>query len=239
VLGGVGPASHSAPRADQTRQTFDHLAEALARGGFRLADLVRTWFFLDDLLLWYDEFNRARTGVYSGVQFRTGSLPASTGIGARNPAGTALVAAAWAMQPLNRTARIEEVASPLQCPASAYGSSFSRAMEMSSPAGRRLFVSGTASIAPGGKTLWPEDPPRQVAQTMQVVQAILETREFSLSHLTRATAYFKRQADGRFFREWCATNGWAFLPVVSANCDVCRYDLLFELELDAWRPNPR
>ncbi len=239
VLGGVGPASPSAPRADQTRQTLDHLREALVRGGFRLGDLVRTWFFLDDLLLWYDEFNRARTGVYSGVKFRTGSLPASTGIGARNPAGSALVAAAWAMQPLNRTARIEEVASPLQCPASAYGSSFSRAMEMSSPAGRRLFVSGTASIAPGGKTLWPEEPAKQVAQTMEVVQAILETREFSLSHLTRATAYFKRQAYGRFFREWCATNGWAFLPVVSANCDVCRDDLLFELELDAWRPNQR
>ncbi len=237
LLGGLGPDQISSPRADQTRQTLDHLAEALAQGGFTFAEVIRTWFFLDQMLDWYDEFNQARTRVYSGIQFRTGSLPASTGIGGRNPAAAALVAGAWAVRPLNGAARAEEIASPLQCPAPAYGSSFSRAMEMSSPVGRRLFISGTASIARDGRTLWREDARKQVAQTMQVVEAILQSRGFSLPDLTRATAYFKHRADVRAFTDWCAADGRFCLPVVFANCDVCRDELLFELEADAWQPN--
>jgi enamine deaminase RidA (YjgF/YER057c/UK114 family) len=237
MLGGLGPDQYSASRASQTKQTLDHLAEALEQGGFTFSEVMRTWFFLDDLLAWYDEFNQARTQVYSSIPFRTGSLPASTGIGGRNPAGAALVAGAWAVQPLSGTARVEEIASPLQCPAPAYGSAFSRAVEISSPAGRRLLISGTASIAPDGRTLWQDDARRQVAQTMQVVEAILRSRSLSLPDLTRATAYFKRRTDARVFREWCEARGGSSLPLVFANCDVCRDDLLFELELDAWQSN--
>ena len=232
MLGGLRPVQNSTSRADQTEQTFGQLETALAQAGFCLADAVRTWFFLDNILSWYDEFNHTRTQVYSGVKFRTGSLPASTGVGGRNPAGTALVASAWAVQPLDGSTRAEEIASPLQCPPPVYGSCFSRAMEISSPAGRRLLVSGTASIAPRGQTLWKADPRRQVELTMEVVEAILRSRHFSFSDLTRATAYFKRRADMRTFMEWCAAHGWRSLPVVPVHCAICRDDLLFELEAD-------
>lgn len=238
VLGGLGPGRNSPARGDQTKETLDGLCAALAQGGFAFADVVRTWFYLDAILSWYGEFNWVRTQIYSGIKFRIGSLPASTGIGARNPDGTAVVAGAWAEQPLNADVRAEEVASPLQCPAPAYGSSFSRAVEMASPAGRRLFISGTASISPDGKTLWPESPRQQVAQTMQVVEAILRSRNLALSDLTRATAYFKRRADARLFEEWRAAHPEFSLPVVMAHCDICRDDLLFELELDAWSRSP-
>jgi len=239
LLGGLDPVRNSIAREDQTRETLDNLARALAQGGFSLSDTVRTWFFLEDLLSWYDEFNQTRTQIYSGVKFRTGSLPASTGIGAKNPAGTALTVGAWAMQPLNSSTRAEEIASPLQCPAPAYGSSFSRAIELSSETGRRLLISGTASIAPGGKTLWPGAARQQVAHTMQVVGAILGSRGFQFSDLTRATAYFKRRADARAFTEWCAARGLQLQPVTLAQCDICRDDLLFELEADAWSSTTR
>ncbi|HEU5397361.1 MAG TPA: translation initiation inhibitor, partial [Verrucomicrobiae bacterium] len=193
---------------------------------------MRTWFFLDELLDWYGDFNAVRTQFYSGISFRTGSLPASTGIGARNPAGHALMAGAWAMHSLLPEAKVEEIASPLQCPAPKYGSSFSRAMELTSPAGRRLVISGTASIAPGGATLWPEDARRQVAQTMEVIEAILQSRGFQFSDTSRAIAYCKHPTDALCFTDWCAARGLS-LPVVLAHCDVCRDDLLFELELDA------
>jgi enamine deaminase RidA (YjgF/YER057c/UK114 family) len=126
----------------------------------------------------------------------------------------------------------------LQCPAPAYGSSFSRAIELSSQSGRRLLLSGTASIAPGGQTLWPGAARQQVAQTMQVVEAILGSRGFGFSDLTRATAYFKRRADARVFTEWCGAHGLRLQPVTLAQCDICRDDLLFELEADAWLSSP-
>jgi enamine deaminase RidA (YjgF/YER057c/UK114 family) len=237
LLGGLGPVSNDAPRMDQTFQTLDNLAGALALAGFSMGDMVRTWFYLDDILSWYDDFNRARNRIYSGLKFRTGSLPASTGVGARNPAGAALAVGAWAMQPLNPSAGAVEIASPLQCPAPAYGSSFSRAMELSSASGRHLLISGTASIAPSGGTIWPGDPRQQVAHTMRVMEAILRSRGMGLSDLTRATAYFKRRREFHAFTDWCAANGFCSENVVMAQCDVCRDDLLFELEADAWSPN--
>lgn len=233
LLGDLGPKQHALPAAGQTRQALERLAVALGQVGFSLADCVRTWFFLDEILSWYDEFNRARTEVYAGVRFRTGSLPASTGVGARNRFGAALTLAARAMRPLEPSAYAEETASPLQCPAPAYGSSFSRAMEIATSTRRQLLISGTASIAPGGETLWQNEVDQQVALTMRVVEAILHARGFSFHDLTRAVAYFKHRADARAFSAWCINHTLPSLPVIFAHCDVCRDDLLFELEVDA------
>ena len=232
-VGGLVPVDKTLSHSDQTRAALEDLQTILASAGFELADTVRTWFFLEDILSWYDDFNRARTRIYSGVKFRTGSLPASTGVGAKNPAGTALALAALAFRPLGKNVRAEEVASPLQCPAPAYGSAFSRAMELPTNSGRRLHISGTASIAPGGKTLWVGDVRKQVELTMDVVEAILRSRGLDFARLTRATAYFRHTADVVVFAEWLAANQLTKIPVVAAQCDVCRDDLLFELEAEA------
>ncbi len=233
VVGGILPGDNALSRAEQTVRALDRLQIVLAEAGFKLADVVRTWFFLDQILSWYDDFNGARTKIYSAVKFRTGSLPASTGVGASNPAGAALTLAAWAFRPLGKDSYAEEVASPLQCPAPAYGSSFSRALETSTNAGRRLFISGTASIAPEGKTLWVGDVRKQIELTMDVVEAMLRSRGFTFGELACATAYFRHAADVGAFADWLAANRLSHLPVISAQCDVCRDDLLFELEAEA------
>jgi len=233
ILGGLTPPDASAKQSQQTLQTLESLQTILSVAGFELSDIVRTWFFLENILSWYDDFNKARTSVYSGLKFRTGSLPASTGVGARNPAGAALALAAWAFRPVEPDSYAEEVASPLQCPAPAYGSSFSRAMEVSTNNGRRLFISGTASIAPGGKTVWAGDIRRQVELSMNVVEAILQSRGFTFKDISRATAYFRRPTDALVFSEWLLAKRLVPMPVVSAQCDVCRDDLLFELEAEA------
>ncbi|MGN6555260.1 MAG: Rid family hydrolase [Verrucomicrobiota bacterium] len=233
LIGGLNSTDKTLPRSEHTQRTLEMLESVLTLGGFELADTVRTWFFLEDILSWYDDFNRARTGVYSGIRFRTQSLPASTGVGAKNPAGSALALAGWAFRPLQPEARAQEVASPLQCAAPAYGSSFSRAMELASNGGRRLLISGTASIAPGGKTLWLGDVQKQVELTMDVVREILHARGFTFDDLTRATAYFRRPEDTVVFSEWLVANRLERMPLVSAQCAVCRDDLLFELEADA------
>lgn len=235
-IGGLSPRVNQISRARQTEAALEELQTALALAGFELADTIRTWFFLADLLSWYGEFNKVRTKVYAGVKFRTGSLPASTGVSALNPEGLALALAAWALRPMKSGVGAEEVASPLQCPAPAYGSSFSRAMEISSAAGRQLLISGTASIAPGGKTLWQDDVRKQVELTMSVVEAILRSRGFTWADLTRATAYFKHRNDLGAFSAWCREQGLNSLPIVAAQCAVCRDDLLFELEADAMKP---
>jgi enamine deaminase RidA (YjgF/YER057c/UK114 family) len=236
LLGGIGPTTRSTPRAAQVQQTLGNLEWALDNAGFSLCDVIRTWFYNDEILAWYDEFNRVRSAHYSGTAWRTRSLPASTGIGARNLAGGALVVAAWAMQPLDAAARATEIGSPLQCPAPQYGSAFSRAMEIRSGGWQRLLISGTASIHPGGKTAWVGNAKKQVDLTMEVIAAILHSRGMCYDDVTRATAYFEHPLFKTLFDSWCATRELRHLPVVSVHADVCRHDLLFELELDACFP---
>jgi enamine deaminase RidA (YjgF/YER057c/UK114 family) len=109
-------------------------------------------------------------------------------------------------------------------------------MEISSLHGRRLLISGTASVAAGGQTLWPGNLRRQIQQTLEVVEVILASRGFEFSDITRATAYFKNRADLPEFPAWCAARNLRSLPAVTTHCGICRDDLLFELEADAWQP---
>lgn len=233
LLGGLGPTALTLGAPAQVQQMFGNLEWALDQAGFELSDVIRTWFFNDDILAWYGDFNRVRSAHYANVKWRTGSLPASTGIGARNIEGAALVVAAWAMRPLDGAARAREVGSPLQCPAPAYGSAFSRAMEIDSGGWRRLLVSGTASIYPDGRTAWVGDAEQQVDLTMEVVAAILKSRGMTFRDVTRATAYFRHPLFKAYFDAWLAARELCQMPVVPTHSMICRDDLLFEIELDA------
>lgn len=233
LLGGLVPTSVAMQPGAQVQQMFGNLTWALEQAGFELADVVRTWFYNDNIVAWYDEFNRVRSAHYASVKWRTGSIPASTGIGASNPAGAALTLAAWAVQPLDGGSCAKEIGSPLQCPAPAYGSAFSRAMEIESGGWRRLLISGTASIHPGGETAWVGNAKKQIDLTMEVIAAILQSRGMTFRDVTRATAYFEHPLFKPYFDTWCAAHDLGKMPVVATHCDICRSDLLFELELDA------
>lgn len=237
-LGGLGPTALELRPPAQVQQTLGNLEWALDMAGFTLADVVRTWFYNEDIVPWYGDFNRVRSAHYSGVAWRTGSIPASTGIGASNPAGAALTVAAWAVQPLDGESCAFEVGSPLQCPAPAYGSAFSRAMEISSGGVRRLLISGTASIHPDGRTAWIGNANRQIDLTMEVVGALLQSRGMDFRDITRATAYFEHPLFQPYFSAWCSAHHLDQMPVVHTHCDICRDDLLFELELDACVTTP-
>lgn len=238
LLGGLGPTDRSLGATAQVRQTLGNLEWALDLAGFELADVVRTWFYNDNILGWYDDFNRVRSAHYAGVEWRSGSPPASTGIGARNTAGAALEMGAWAMRPLGGGRAAREIGSPLQCPAPAYGSAFSRAMEVVATDSRHLLVSGTASIHPGGETAWTGNVAGQVELTMEVVAAILRSRGLAYSDVTRATAYYRDPRDQPVFAAWAGSRGLERMPVVHTHSVICRDDLLFEIEIDAAGTRP-
>jgi enamine deaminase RidA (YjgF/YER057c/UK114 family) len=101
------------------------------------------------------------------------------------------------------------------------------------PAGRRLLVSGTASIEPNGRSAHVGDLRKQIVLTMEVAHAILASRGFNFSDVTRATAYFKNIQDAPAFDEWRRECNLESLPLVVAQSDICRPELLFEIELDA------
>lgn len=233
LLAGVLPSNLKASRPVQARQVFENIERILKQAGMGFDSVVRTWLFLDGLLDWYNDFNAVRTAFFKQRGVFEHLVPASTGIGASNPSGSALLAGALAVRPRHAGMTIEAVASPLQCPALNYRSSFSRAVELGFPDYRHLIISGTASIAPGGETMHEGDVRAQIDLTMRVVRAILESRGMTWDSTVRALAYFESMNDVPHLVEYCRANGIPNLPVIDAHATVCRSDLLFEIELDA------
>lgn len=232
-VGGLHSAQPAAPRPVQARRTFERMEEALAQIGMDFSHVVRTWLFLDDILSWYSDFNQVRTAFFRERGVFDRLVPASTGIGGSNPAGTAMLTGLYAVKPLDPTVVVQAVPSPLQCPALQYGSSFSRAAEADFPDLRRLLVSGTASIAPDGKTAHVGDIDGQVARTCEVVGAILASRGMNWQDVTRAIVYVRHEADAGAFERFRAAAGMPPLPTVVAHNVICRDELLFEIEVDA------
>ncbi|WP_306589510.1 RidA family protein [Geothrix sp. 21YS21S-4] len=233
LLAGLLPADPTADRSAQTLSSFEQMEAGLKEVGMDFSHVVRTWFYLDELLDWYDEFNVARTAFFEARGVFDRLIPASTGIGASNPAGAAVASGALAIRPRHDRVHIQEVESPLQNPATEYRSSFSRAVEMAFPDRRVLTISGTASIAPDGKTVHQDDVVKQIQLTLDVIEGILKSRGMDWQNTTRAVAYFHDIAELPTFDAICRERGIPPLPVAPAHATVCRADLLFEMELDA------
>ncbi len=232
-VGNILPDDLAADRTVQARQAFENLRAALESVGLAFTDTVRTWLYLSRLLEWYGPFNQERTRFFEEHGVFDKRVPASTGIGAGNPSGAALVVDALAIRSTNPAMRILPVASPLQCSAMSYRSSFSRAMEVQWPDGRELLVSGTASISPDGRSLYTGDTRRQIALTMEVVGAILAARGMGWGDAARGIAYFKDLREAPLLAEYCRAKGLPALPLALSHADICRADLEFEIELDA------
>ncbi len=231
-LGNINPTDATESRGHQVTQTFMNMKRVLASIDMDYSNLARTWLFLDDILEWYGRFNEIRTEIFNKHKVFDGLVPASTGVGARNPDTAALCSNALAVQGLNESAKLRVVRSPLQSSALDYGSSFSRAVEIRTPDLNRLLISGTASIDAEGHTLHCGNIRSQINQTMRVVNAILQSRSMNWGNVNRAIAYFKHGHDSSVFSTWLQEQQVS-LPLVMTQCDVCRDNLLFEIEIDA------
>jgi enamine deaminase RidA (YjgF/YER057c/UK114 family) len=233
LLGDLRPTDISCSRTKQAHATFEKMEAALRLVGMDFSNVVRTWLYINEILSWYDEFNVVRTEFFNERGVFGGVVPASTGIGVANPAGAALVADVFAVKAKNNNVSVRAVPSPLQCPPINYKSSFSRAVEVLFADHRRLYISGTASVEPGGKTAYLGDVEKQIALTMEIVQAILESRRMRWADTSRAIAYFKDISNVTLLDKYCEENRLPHMPITVAHGDICRDELLFEIEVDA------
>ncbi len=223
----------SLPNEDAYNHTLGNLKElekTLGLFDFKYTDIARTWFYNDNILAWYDPFNKARTEFYTEQKIFEGLLPASTGIGSPNPKSKKITSGAIALKP--RTVKVFEVESPMQCGAPKYGSSFSRAVEIETETSRRIMISGTASIESGGKTAHLGDIDAQIDLTMRVIREILRSRGMDYSDTVRSVVYCLKPEYYLNFKKWQEKSGITF-PHCPSYSIVCRDDLLFEVELDA------
>jgi enamine deaminase RidA (YjgF/YER057c/UK114 family) len=233
-----GPA---AGPAEDAVATLEAAEELLAREGLSFRDVARTWFYLNDILDWYGPFNTVRNTAVLRMGLMgpggDGMIPASTGIEGRNPRGgwctldvLALQARDGGRLPMRR------LHSRKQNEATEYGSAFARAMEIVLGEARYIFVSGTASIDDRGATVHVGDFETQTEYTMEAVEALLEGAGAGLRDVVQATAFLKNPCDGRAFERLVDRSPLRGAALVTTVADVCREDLLFEIDAVAVVP---
>jgi enamine deaminase RidA (YjgF/YER057c/UK114 family) len=233
LLGYVAPPDVSSSCRAQCRQVFERIEAALGSVDMTFQHVMRTWFYLDRIISWYGDFNDVRSTYFAGNGMLHGPHPASTGVGMSNPLGAAILCSALAVRPKGDNIRLQEVESPVQCPAPDYRSSFSRAVEIAAPGSRSLHVSGTASIGRDGLTAHIGDVDRQIELTLEAVRRLLLCRRMDWPDVNRAVAYFADLRDLPRLTRCLESQGISDLPLAIARADICRDDLLFEMEIEA------
>ena len=244
---------------NQTISSLSKMRVLLAKQGVEFDRVIRTWFYLGGIVdddedgnQRYKELNRARSAFFEGVHFLAGCqprlpevpepYPASTGIGTE---GRELMLGCIALA----TDRPEIVAMPLENPkqtaAFHYASSYSpkspkfaRAMALSCGDYATIFVSGTASIV-DSESRHIGDVEGQTRQTLDNIEALISEENLggmacpgwaprsTTSGLARI--YIKRQEDFEKTQAICRSR-LGDVPMVFAVADVCRPELLVEIE---------
>jgi len=255
--GQVVPETSATGVYERSLSAFGKMGEMLAGVGVRFDQVIRTWLYLGDIVgpegatQRYKELNRARTDFYEDIRFTAVNpppgfnptvYPASTGIGSDSRdilmSSIALV-----------TERDDIVGVPLENPlqtsafdySAKYGTKspkFARAMALSCGPFATIFISGTASITES-ETRYVGDVEGQTRQTLDNIEALISEDNLrrhgmaglgtTLDGLALLRVYIKRQEDYAKTRAVCEAR-LGELPTIYAVADVCRPELLVEIE---------
>jgi len=234
AVSGLAASHHDSPPADQAWAMLGKALCPLHMVGGDVSDVVRTWMWLGGILDWYGDFNATRNRFFKQHRLinegpNNVRLPASTGIGIGPVGGAQCAMDVYAV--VGARARSEFLlAGGSQHPAFNYGSAFSRASRSVTPAGEAVFVSGTAAIDSAGHSEHPGDPARQIDATFEYVRAVLRQTHCRDEDVVQSIVYCKTPEVERVFRSRCGDLAW---PHITAIADVCRPELLFEVEATA------
>jgi len=232
ALSGVSDQQHE-QAAEQARAMMQKAAAALKKLGTDFLSVPRTWMWLKNILSWYDDFNGVRTAFFRewgliGEGSRQ-SMPASTGIGLGPANGAHCAMDLMAvLEPTDCTQYLQTTGK--QHCAFKYGSAFSRAASSIMPAGKTVFVSGTAAIDAAGATTHVGDAAGQINATIENVRAVLSEMMCTDDDLVHVIASCKTTEVEKVFNSIKEKLTWPWLTVI---CDICRPDLLFEIEATA------
>jgi enamine deaminase RidA (YjgF/YER057c/UK114 family) len=237
--------------------TFEKMSQVLAKCNVRYDEVIRTWLYLGDIVgpegdtQRYKELNRARTDFYRNFSFGIGRtppghcsevFPASTGIGT---SGKGVMMSCIAVQTSRPDLLLIPLENPQQVSAFDYGAhyspkspKFARAMAVASGDCATIFISGTASITES-ETRHVDDVAGQTQLTLDNIAALISADNFgrhgvaglgaTLDDLALVRVYIKRQEDFETVRAVCRQR-FGERPTIYAVADVCRPELLVEIE---------
>lgn len=255
--GGVSPPPIAFTTYGQSGYAFERMGGLLAEVGASFGDVVRTWIYqggiteTEDGIERYRKLNRARADFFEDLQFGSrltaphngrALFPASTGIGTF---GRGLVTSCLALLTERKDVRLVPLENPLQTPSFEYekrfsekSPRFSRAMAVVIGDYLTTWISGTASIV-GCESRHLDDIEGQTTQTIDNIEQLISRSNFArhgmsemgadLSDLAKVRVYVKHPEHFEKCRAVCEER-FGPLPTIYAVADVCRPELLVEIE---------
>lgn len=234
----------SSPLQAATEEAYRRIFRLLEREG--LPQLWRVWNYLADIngeskgLERYRQFNIGRQDAFLAFsRGSTGNVPAACAIGvAGGPLSIAFMAGLEAPVPVENPRQVSAYNYPAD-----YGPrspTFSRANLVRLPGQEILFVSGTASIV-GHQTVHPGDVLGQCRESLANIGAVLDeasTLSSAAPYRLEALSYrvYIRHAADFPAIQHCLSASLGAAQIVYLQADICRSDLLLEIEATASQP---
>lgn len=249
---------------EQSAEAFEGMRAVLASAGASFEDVVRTWLYqggitnMEGDIERYRELNRARTDFFANIPFHARRLarsqdgraiyPASTGIGTLEHG---LITTCLALQTDRDDVQLMPLENPLQTPSFDYPQhyspktpKFARAMAVRIGDHVTTWISGTASIV-NSETVHKGDAAMQTEQTLTNIERLIDADNFTrlgwpgtgatLDDLAKVRVYVKHHEDYEKCKAVCERR-LGRIPAIYAQADVCRPDLLVEIEGVAFSP---
>lgn len=241
MLHSIYAKDNSLDNYSQAIRMFERTDQILKENGFGFTDVVRTWIYLADILAQYNDFNKARNYkfkefglIQSEMKIDTLEqfyLPASTGIGCNNPFLASGVMDIYAIKPSSdSTVTIRNETGKKQRSAYRYGSAFSRSMVVENGKYKTIYLSGTASINESGDSVFIGDICGQIDLTYKVIAALIQKEELTFYELCEGTVFLKKADYICHYEKYGLETGLPQLPLIPIVADICRDDLLFEID---------
>jgi enamine deaminase RidA (YjgF/YER057c/UK114 family) len=222
---------------EETYSMFSAAKDLLQIEGMEFRDVIRTWIQLRHMERDYDEFNRGRRDFFrdNGISLR----PASTGIqGSPARADTDILLSFYAIR-ASRPLEVAIMTTPTLNEAWTYGSDFSRGLRVVESNRTALYISGTASVDEEGRTAHLGDTAAQIERMLLNIETLLSAQNASFSDLVSAITYLKDKSEADVLRKILKQRGLGDLPNALVEADICRDNLLCEMEAVAALPLDR
>jgi len=254
-VGGITSSNNFSSVYHQSKDVFQKMYEILEIEGMDFSDVVRQWNFIESILQIsqngagpkqnYQIFNDVRTDFYNTSNYKNG-YPAATGIG-MNSGGVILEFIAVTDSEANL---IIPIKNPQQIDAHQYTEKvlvgansdikatpkFERAKVLATENGDKIFISGTAAIL-GENTIKDNSVETQTEITIDNIDALISSQNMNTHGITvdgetvkeYIRVYVKDEKEIPKVKEVCE-NKWGNIQALYLVSDICRDDLLVEIE---------
>ncbi len=217
---------------------FTNLEVFLKKNNLNPQSIIRTWFYLDNIDYSYISFNKARKKFFTnnGINYSSKSknLPASTCIEGISSSNSLLNCSLIGYTNIDDSYKISRIYNSFQNEPEGskylHKPTFSRGMLIESKDYIEVQISGTASINEIGETVYIDDEYGQIKKTILNVKNILDQHNMDFSDFHESTLFFKRR---EYLSAFKSILGELNIPMFSSTyvvTNVCRNNLLFEID---------